>query len=122
MVRDISDGHGPPESGPRSRAAEAAHFEKIISSGSPPYRRREPRLQPFDLAAMQFCRDVEKLHKLGPRVLGTVLEEIGSKHLIRTSIETIVLQTVRRVTPEMASLTGADQMVRFPLQTIEDER
>jgi hypothetical protein len=47
---------------------------------------------PVDLLDYCFGRDVERLHRLGPRVLAEMLLQLGAERLLMTDIE----QRVRR--------------------------
>ena len=64
-----------------------------------------------------FHRQVEHLHRLGPRVLGELLTEIGEQRLCRTYLE----QRVRRyaeIDPEHLAALGGDRFPRPPLYEV----
>jgi hypothetical protein len=50
---------------------------------------------PSDLRELRFRRDIERLHRLGPRALHALLAELGARRLIRTEIEVLVARYAR---------------------------
>ncbi len=64
-----------------------------------------------------FHRQVEHLHRLGPRVLGELLTEIGEQRLCRTYLE----QRVRRyveIDPEHLAALDAEHFPRPPIYEV----
>ncbi len=69
------------------------------------------------VADMKFHRQVEHLHRLGPRVLGELLTEIGEQRLCRTYLE----QRVRRyaeIDPEHLATLDAEHFPRPPIYEV----
>jgi hypothetical protein len=66
---------------------------------------------PTDLRELRFRRDVERLHRLGPRALHALLAELGARRLIRAEVEALVANYVARLDDEMVRAAGGD---RFP--------
>ena len=65
------------------------------------------------VADLAFRRRVERLHSLGPRVLGELLTEIGEQRLCRTYLEQRIRQYAG-IDPEHLAALGGD---RFPVAT-----
>ena len=69
------------------------------------------------VADLRFRREVQRLHRLGDRVLGELLAHLGAKHSIQTSIE----QTVEHFTEidsEVLQATGGDDFWQPPLHGV----
>jgi hypothetical protein len=66
----------------------------------------------IDLRDEMFRRDIERLHKLGPRAYGAMLSELGARHLLRTEIEELV-RRYARIGPATLAAAGGD---RWPPQ------
>ena len=82
--------------------------------------RRAAGLEPLSavvapvVADLEFRRDVERLHRLGPRAVCELLTEIGEQRLCRTFIE----QRVRRyseIDPDHLTALDGDTFPRPPL-------
>jgi hypothetical protein len=60
-----------------------------------------------DLADLDaaFRRDVEHLHRLGPRAVGELLIELGARRMVRTEIE-LLLRRYRRLDPAIVAAVG----------------
>ena len=70
------------------------------------------------VADLRFRRQVQRLHRLGDRVLGEVFAHLGAKHGIQTSIE----QTVERfaeLDPETLEATGGDEFSPVPIHEVQ---
>ncbi|MCH8998781.1 MAG: hypothetical protein IID48_11075 [Proteobacteria bacterium] len=66
---------------------------------------------------LRFRRQVERLHRLGPRALGELLAEIGEQRLCRTYLE----QRVRRyseIDPKHLAALEGDRFPRPPLYEV----
>jgi Ser/Thr protein kinase RdoA (MazF antagonist) len=50
---------------------------------------------PIDLRDARFRRDVERLHRLGPRPLAEMLAELAARRLLRTEIDALVARYAR---------------------------
>jgi len=50
---------------------------------------------PIDLRDVRFRRDVEQLHRLGPRAIVELLTELAAERLLRTEIEALVAHYAR---------------------------
>ena len=57
-----------------------------------------------DLRDLRFRRDVERLHRLGPRVLYELLAELGARRMIRTEIEALARRYARLDPATLAAL------------------
>jgi hypothetical protein len=68
----------------------------------------------YELRDERFRRNVERLHRLGPRVLTELLMEIAGERLIRSEIEQRVA-TYARLDPMALEAVGADRVVPPPL-------
>jgi hypothetical protein len=73
---------------------------------------------PDELAEIRFARDVERLHRLGPRPLYELLTELGARHLIRQPIERLVRDYVSQLDVEVLRALGADLVAPAPLHTV----
>ncbi len=82
--------------------------------------RRAAGLEPLSaiiapvVADLQFRRDVERLHRLGPRALYELLTEIGEQRLCRTYIEQRV-QRYAEIDPDHLAAIEGDTFPRPPL-------
>ncbi len=71
------------------------------------------------VADLQFRHQIERLHRLGPRVIGEILAHLGAKHTIRTSIE----QTIEHFTEldsEVLEAAGGDEFWPAPIREAGD--
>ena len=66
---------------------------------------------------MRFRWLVIQVHRLGPRVLGEILAELGGAHLIRFDIERR-LEAYARLSPETLRALGADRFPSIPLHLV----
>ena len=67
---------------------------------------------------LKFRRDVERLHRLGPRVLYELLVEIGEQRLCRTFIEQCV-QRYSAIDPDHLAAFDGDTFPRPPLHGLQ---
>jgi hypothetical protein len=80
---------------------------RVYSSAA---RRAQPRQEkPVDIADLRFRRQVDRLHRLGPRVLYEFLAELGSDRLIRTELE-LRVERYAALDPEILRATGGDSL------------
>jgi hypothetical protein len=63
---------------------------------------------PLFLADARLCRDVERLHRLGPRALFEFLLEISRERLLRVDIEQRVARYAA-LDPSAVEALGGDQ-------------
>ena len=63
---------------------------------------------PVDLADRRFYRDVERLHRLGPRAVYELLAELGARRMVRTEIE-VMLHRYARLDPAMFDALGVER-------------
>jgi hypothetical protein len=63
-------------------------------------------MEPLDLSDLRFRRDVERVHRLGPRVLAELLGELGGKYLIGTPIEALVREYAKLDLGTLCALGG----------------
>ena len=68
----------------------------------------------IEIGELRFRRDVEQLHRLGPRTLVAFLDELGAERLLRSEIEH-KLRRYGRVSPDMLSAVGADRLPPSPV-------
>ena len=71
------------------------------------------------VADLQYRHQIERLHRLGPRVIGEILAHLGAKHTIRTSIE----QTIEHFTEldsEVLKAAGGDEFWPAPVREVGD--
>jgi hypothetical protein len=61
-----------------------------------------------DLRDWRFRRDVERLHRLGPRVLHEFLAELGAARMCRTEIE-ILARRYARLDPAILDALGIER-------------
>ena len=66
---------------------------------------------------LRFHRQVEKLHRLGPRAYGELLAEIGEQRGIRTFIERR-LRAYAALDPEVVRELDGDEFPRPPLYEV----
>ncbi len=65
------------------------------------------------VADLQFPRQVQRLHRQGPRVLAELLAHLGAKHGIQTSIEQTI-EHFAELDPEALQTTGGDRFWEPP--------
>lgn len=68
-------------------------------------------LRPAPLADAHFRQLIERFHRLGPRVLGELLSELGAQGLLRTTIETRLEEYVARLDRGLLGATGGAELV-----------
>ncbi len=69
------------------------------------------------VAHLPFQRKVEHIHRLGPRVLGEMLAELGAERSIMTIIDQ-KLDTYVQLDPEALEATGGDKFWPAPVREI----
>ena len=69
------------------------------------------------VADLQFRRQVQRLHRLGPRVTGEFLAEIGAERSITTIIDR-KLDTYAELDPNALEATGGDDFWPAPLHEV----
>ena len=69
------------------------------------------------VADLQFRRDVERLHRLGPRVVYELLAEIGEQRLCRTYVKQRV-QRYSEIDPDHLATLDSDTFPRPPLYEV----
>jgi hypothetical protein len=74
---------------------------------------------PADLRELRFRRDVERLHRLGPRAVYELLTELGARQLLRSEIEALVGR-YSRVDPVALRLAAGDRMPPTPLRALRN--
>jgi hypothetical protein len=74
---------------------------------------------PADLRELRFRRDVEQLHRLGPRAIYELLAELGARQLLRSEIEALVGR-YSRVDPVALRLAAGDRMPPTPLRALRN--
>ena len=70
------------------------------------------------VADLRFQRQVEKLHRLGPRAVGELLKEIGEQRRCRTSVDRR-LEAYASLDPGVVRELGADEFPRPPLYEVK---
>ncbi len=70
------------------------------------------------VADLQFRRRVQQVHRLGDRVFGELLAEIGAERGIQTVIDQ-KLDTYTELEPETLEVTGGDQFWPAPLYAVQ---
>ncbi len=66
---------------------------------------------------LKFHRQVERLHRLGPRAVGELLIEIGEQRSCRTFIDQR-LDAYSRLDPELIRKLGGNEFPRPPLHQV----
>ncbi len=85
--------------------------------------RRAQGLQPFGqiaaevVADMRFRHQVLRLHRLGPRVVGELLAELGAERSIQTVIDE-KLDTYTELDPGTLEATGGDGFWPLPVRKV----
>jgi hypothetical protein len=75
-------------------------------------------IDPADvLADLRFSRDVEALHRLGPRAVYEFLVELGRERFIRTDLEQRARRWAR-ISPAMLAATGGDRFPHAPIHAV----
>ena len=69
------------------------------------------------VARLRFRRQVERVHRLGPRVLGEMLAELGAERSIMTVIDKKLDRYVQ-LDPEALEVAGADGFWQPPLHVV----
>ncbi len=86
--------------------------------------RRDHGLRPIGpiaaevVADLRFRRQVQQVHRLGDRVLGEFLAEIGAERGIQTVIDR-KLDTFAAIDPEALEVTGGDDFWQPPLHGVD---
>ncbi len=70
------------------------------------------------VAGLKFRRQVERLHRLGPRAVGELLAEIGADRSITTIIDR-KLATYAELDVEILKLAGGDGFWPAPLREVD---
>ncbi len=70
------------------------------------------------VADLRFRLKVQRLHRLGDRVLCELLAHLGAKHSIQTSIEQMV-EHFAELDPETLQATGGDRFWQPPLHGVD---
>lgn len=70
------------------------------------------------VADLRFRRQVEHLHRLGPRAIGELLAELGAERSIMTVIEQ-KLDAYAELDPEALEATGGDGFWPVPFHGVE---
>ena len=71
------------------------------------------------VANPRFRRQVEHLHRLGPRAVGELLAEIGAERGIRTIIDR-KLDQYSRLEPDSINAAGGDRFPAVPVHLVEE--
>ena len=71
------------------------------------------------VADLAFRRKVERLHGLGPRVVGELLAEIGAERGIRVIVERKI-DKYAELEPETLQATGGDRFWPVPVREVRD--
>jgi hypothetical protein len=71
------------------------------------------------VADLRFRRDVQTLHRLGPRAVYELLVELGRDRLIRAVIETKVKRYADRLSPELLRVIGGDRFPGGPIHLVD---
>ncbi len=69
-------------------------------------------------ARLHFRRQVERLHRLGPRATAELLAEIGAERGIQTVIDQ-KLDTYIEIEPETLDAAGGDVFSPLPIHEVE---
>ena len=69
------------------------------------------------VARLHFRRQVERLHRLGPRATAELLAEIGAERGITTVIDR-KLDTYLDIDPEALEAAGGDQFPPVPIHAV----
>ncbi len=69
-------------------------------------------------ARLHFRRQVERLHRLGPRATAELLAEIGAERGIQTVIDQ-KLDTYIELDPEVLETAGGDVFSPLPIHEVE---
>ena len=67
---------------------------------------------------LPFQRKVERVHRLGPRVLGEMLAELGAERSITTIIIDTKLTRYTELDPEAIEAAGGDDFWPLPLHQV----
>jgi hypothetical protein len=67
------------------------------------------RIAVIDFRDRQFRRDIDRLHRLGPRAVYELLADLAARRLLRTEIEALV-RRYSRLDPASVAAVGADRM------------
>ena len=70
------------------------------------------------VADLKFRRDVERLHRLGPRVTAELLAELGAERAIQTIIDR-KLDTYVELDSEAIEVTGGDGFWPAPIHKVQ---
>lgn len=73
----------------------------------------------IDIADARFLKDIERVHRGGPRLLAEMLSEIGARRMLRSEIEAVV-RRFARLSPAFLAAIGADPVP--PADIIDDLR
>jgi hypothetical protein len=90
-------------------------------SDSPPARTTQLARRDDILRRLRRKRAIVALHRLGPRVLAELLDEIGRHHGIADDIGARVV-AYAALDPAMLRAVGADRFAPLPLHRVEDGR
>jgi hypothetical protein len=71
-----------------------------------------------DLGDVRFVRQVERLHRLGPRATGEFLAELGADHFLATEIEVKIVKFIAALDPDVLAVVGGDCVPPIPLHLV----
>lgn len=72
----------------------------------------------IDISDLRFRRQVEHLHRLGPRALGEFLVQLsGNGRGLRAT-----LREYQKLTPEVLAIVGGDEWPPLPLHAVEPSK
>jgi hypothetical protein len=74
----------------------------------------------LDRADIRFRRAAVRLHRLGPRVLAELIEEIAARYLIRQPIEALVDDYLGRLDREMLRAVGGNRIPPAPIHLLPE--
>ena len=96
---------------------DLAHRYPILSAHWPNFPSLEDEPPP-GVRGFRFRRNVEKLHRLGPRVLHEYLVEVGAQRSIRTFLEDRIIDYATLDKRALAKL-GGDRFPPVPIHRVQ---
>jgi hypothetical protein len=72
----------------------------------------------YGLRRLRRQRELERVHGLGPRVIGELLNELAREHGIGRDIAQRVARYAARLSPELLRAVGGDRFPAAPLHAV----
>jgi hypothetical protein len=121
-MRNIISGQGPAENeaARRSRSWEPEPKRPIGTSNVPAYRQPAASQQAAVIVRLRRRRQIERIWRLGPRVVFELIDEIDRRHGLSDYLDQRLARYAGLDRLSLAAV-GADRFVCLPVHTVPDD-